>query len=340
MKWLVFLCVGVFLGIGLPFVMAGETPTHVPDRSTQNALDELDVISVPAHAPDRETRTRLSGWLDLLRFFVPGLVVGASIGISASIAGTFVLLRREALVALAIPQAVAVGAAAAMRLGCPTLPPSLAAVLAALIYFNAGLRGAAAARAGKAMVVPAFYVSALSLSFLIIAHGGQHLEELQNLFTGIDVAVTPLRAQTVAPLLLGAGLTCGLLWRRWLLIAQAPAAAELAGVNVTRWNTLFLSLASMILLLATDSQGVVMTLAMLFLPPAIVAPWVKRIPSSLYAAACVSLFCLAAAFVMSVEQSWPLSQSVGGVGFVLLICSQFVNYLHRLRRRGLTSRVT
>jgi ABC-type Mn2+/Zn2+ transport system permease subunit len=110
-------------------------------------------------------------------------------------------------------------------------------------------------------------------------------------------------------------------WRRWILIAQAPATAELAGVNPARWDALFLILLTIVLLLGTDSQGVVMVLVMLFLPAATVLPWARRIPAALGSAAIVALVMVAFAFVLSNALSWPFSQSAGGVGFALLLLS-------------------
>ena len=77
-------------------------------------------------------------WLDLIQLFAPSLITAAALGIGASIIGFFVILRGESLMALALPQVVAVGAALALRWeleGWKTLPPPLAVALAALAYF-------------------------------------------------------------------------------------------------------------------------------------------------------------------------------------------------------------
>jgi ABC-type Mn2+/Zn2+ transport system permease subunit len=124
--------------------------------------------------------------------------------------------------------------------------------------------------------------------------------------------------------LLTSGLICAVLWRRWLLLAQAPAAAELAGLRPAWWDALFLVLLTVVLLVGTDSQGVVMALAMLFLPASIALPWARRLPVAMIAAVLLALVCLIAGFVLSNEMSWPLSQSVGGFGFVLLCLSSVV----------------
>jgi zinc/manganese transport system permease protein len=269
----------------------------------------------------------LHDWLDLIRLFSAALTTAAALGIAASIVGLFVLLRGEALMALALPQVVAVGAALALRWelqGWKTLPPPLAVAVAALAYFVLAKR-----RGMGAWVLPCFYVAGLCLSFLLIANKGQEVSKLQTLFTGIDVAVTTERAVIASPILLSAGVLCAMLWRRWLLIAQAPAAAELAGLTPQHWDALFMTLLTITTLLGTDSLGVVMVLTMLFLPPAAVLPWARRIPVALAASALLSLIFLAAGFYLSNEMDWPLSQSVGGVAFLIVLLSHLLAQVFR-----------
>jgi ABC-type Mn2+/Zn2+ transport system permease subunit len=258
-------------------------------------------------------------WLDLIRLFAPALKTAAALGIAGGVVGFFVLLRGEAIMALALPQVVAIGAASALRYeleGWKSFPPPLAVAIAALVYFVLAKR-----RGIGAWVLPTFYVAGMCFSFLLIANKGQEVSHLQTLFTGIDVAVTEERAMIVPPILVAVAIVCCLLWRRWLLIAQAPAAAELAGLNPRRWDALFLLLLTATTLLGTDSLGIVMVLSMLFLPGATVLPWVRRIPIALLASAIVSLIYIGIGFILSNEMNWPFSQSVGGVGFTVLVVS-------------------
>jgi ABC-type Mn2+/Zn2+ transport system permease subunit len=258
--------------------------------------------------------TPISLYVEVARVSWPSLLTGAAVGISGSLLGVLVLLRREALMALAMPQVVAVGAAAGLRLGWPSLPPALGAVVVAVLLLVWSKRHGAGH-----WVLPSLYIGGLSLSFLIIAHAGAHVAELQSMFTGIDVAVYPSDALLATPILLAAGITCALLWRRWLLLSQSPSSAEAAGINPRRWDALFLVLLATVLLIGTDALGTVMVIAMLFLPGAAVLPWARRVPQALFAAAVLSLVLLVCGFVLSVEFELPLSQSVGGAGFGALI---------------------
>ncbi|HEX8912722.1 MAG TPA: hypothetical protein VF796_10220, partial [Humisphaera sp.] len=168
-----------------------------PADPTLDALREIDAAPVPAAPPavvgaGGAGDDGLSGRWAL---FAPTLIVAGAIGVAGAVLGTFVLLRREALVALAVPQVVAAGAAVGLRLGWPTFPPAMAAAAAGLGYLVLDRRRAdGSASAASRMAVPALYVAGLCFSFLVIAGSGAHVAELQHLFTGVDVAVAPAQA--------------------------------------------------------------------------------------------------------------------------------------------------
>src|SRR5436309_3157318 len=112
--------------------------------------------------------------------------------------------------------------------------------------------------------------------------GGMSWSEWQSLIHLFAPVLITSAALGVAAAVVA--VVCAMLWRRWLLMAQAPAAAELAGLRPARWDTLFLVLLTTTVLLGTDSLGVVMVLAMLFLPSGAVLPWARRISAALIAA--------------------------------------------------------
>jgi zinc/manganese transport system permease protein len=331
LRWIssiILVCALLLIGVCTRASAAPVTaPSDQPDASTQDLLNAINsgkppppaaapVESAPEHA--EETPPQIQ-WGRLIVNFDYMLMTAAALGIAGSILGLFVLLRREALVALAIPQVVAVGAAIGMRLEWPTLPPALGLAVIALVYFALSRRWAA-----SNWVIPSAYIAGLCLSFLIIANHGQDVEDLQHLFVGVDVAVSFEKAAVSVPILLVVAAACAMLWRRWLLLAQAPAAAELAGLNPARWDTLFLALLTTVILLGTYSLTVVMVLAMLFLPAASVLPWARRLPAAMLAAALLSVLFVGIGFYLSNTMNWPLSQSIGGTGFAALAVSHLL----------------
>jgi ABC-type Mn2+/Zn2+ transport system permease subunit len=263
------------------------------------------------------------GWeayRDALEVTGPSVIGACGLAVGASLVGVFVVLRREGLLALALPQVVAVGAAVGVRFGWNFLPPAIATALLALLA-AAWSRGQRTTH----LILPALYVGGLSLSVLVIANTQEHLHDIQHLLAGADVFVTREQAAVVTPVLVACGFTAAMLWRRWLLLGQSATAARVAGLRPARWDALFLVLLAAVVVVGTSSSGILMVLACLFLPAATVLPWAKRIPFALMSAAAMSLAFVAGGFVLSVEMDWPLSQSVGGVGFAALIASHVLS---------------
>src|SRR5205809_150065 len=97
--------------------------------------------------------TDIKDYIAIARLLWPSIVAAAAVGVGGSLVGTFVLLRREGLTALALPQVVAAGAAVGLKMGWPTLPPALCAVAMAVIFL------ALSRRAGSShWLLPSIYV--------------------------------------------------------------------------------------------------------------------------------------------------------------------------------------
>jgi zinc/manganese transport system permease protein len=249
-------------------------------------------------------------------FLWPATLTGLALAVAGAVVGTFVLLRREALVALALPQVVSLGVAVGLRMAWPPIAPAVGAVALMLVLLAWARR-----RGTSHLALPWTYVAGLCLGFLVIANSGQFLIEMQNRFTGMDVAVGESQAVRATCVLLAVAGVCAILWRRWLVLAQSPTAAQLAGLRPAAWEALFLSLLAAIVLVGAEALGNVIVLAMLFVPAGTVLPWAKRIPPALMGATLVAVITFALGYCASIEMSWPLSQSVGGVGAVLFLMS-------------------
>jgi ABC-type Mn2+/Zn2+ transport system permease subunit len=274
------------------------------------------LLATSAADPAWSLRDLFANW----DYYWPKLLVPAALAVGCGVIGVFVLLRREGLVALVLPEAVVTGASVAMLMHWPNrLPAAVGVTCVALLLLALVRRGA------RDALLPALYAGGMCVPFLIIAdHGGEHLNELQQLFigNGKDVALGPEDARLVIPVALIAAAVCAALWRRWLLLAQSPTTARLARVHPLAWDLFFLALVATVVLVGVDSTGMVMVLALLFLPAATALPWARRVPVAMGLAVAIALVDVGIGFYLSNRLGWPYSQSVGGVGFGLMVVSQ------------------
>lgn len=273
------------------------------------------------------------------------IVTSLAMALAGGSAGVVLLLRREALAALTLPQVVVLGSAVGLRYlvfdedhqpspamkwivdhtGWPTLPGAVIAVTAALLLTALARlrRGDGAESRASVVVLPSLFIGAICAAVLIVAGSAQHLIEVQNRFTGESLAVDQHLAEISTVLLLGCGLTVAALWRRWLLMAQAPGVARIAGLRPALWDGGFLSLLATIILVGANALGPILVLALLFLPAAAALPWCRRVPTAMLAASVLGVIVYAAGFMICNHPDfyWPLSHTVGGVGAGVFLVS-------------------
>ena len=60
-------------------------------------------------------------------------------------------------------------------------------------------------------------------------------------------------------------------------------------------------------------------------------PWARRLPAAMAGSAACSLVFLAGGLAASYAMDWPLSQSVGGVGFAVVLASHGLSALRRAK---------
>ncbi len=271
--------------------------------------------------------------LELARFLWPSLATAVAVTVAAAPTGAVVILRRDSLLALALPQVVALGLAFGLHFQwTPWLPAIGVVALTLSVVSWARQRHRADA------LLPALYIVGVAGSILLIAHSGEHLATLQNLFIGLDVTATPSEAAVAVPILLALTLPVVLFWRRWLLLAQAPSTAQIAGLRPARWHLLFLAILSAIVLLATGMLGTVLIIAALFLPPLAALPWSRRLPSLMLLSTTAGMTSLALGFELSTRMDWPFSHSVAAAGALLALlshtCRGGLNAYHLLCKRS------
>ena len=256
------------------------------------------------------------------------LWMAVAVGMAGGVAGVFVVLRRESLLALVLPQTSAVGAAVALRYGLPVIPVAMSATALAM-----GVVAVARWKRFEERVLPALYVGCMGLALLIISGTAEHAHDIHNVLHGGDVYVTDAQLQWAIPtLLLVAGLIV-VFWRRWVLIAQLPEAAQLAGAHPLKWHATFLVMLASLVIVGTSTCGMIMVLSALFLPAATVLPWAKRLPGAMTSATLMSVVFVIGGYVLAVVQDWPFSHTVATLGLACATASQLIRGALVLWRR-------
>lgn len=191
--------------------------------------------------------------------------VGLLAGSALAVIGIFTATRSVSFAGLAASQLAALGTVVGLVLGF-----HLGATALALAFVLAGMLALAelgrSRRTSPDSWVAVFYILGSGMAVLILSKSPRGEAETMGLFFGNILGlgvfeVWEARALAVATLAAMA------LWvRRWIWLAVDPAAAELSGLKVARWNLLFQTLFAAAITLAIHLFGVLLSFAYLVLP--------------------------------------------------------------------------
>jgi ABC-type Mn2+/Zn2+ transport system permease subunit len=96
-------------------------------------MNQIDAVTPAPPSRSGTTKPRdTSTSPSLLSLFAPMLIAGAALGIAGGVGATLILLRRESLVALAMPQSSPSGRLSAFATINPRSPALLAAAVAVI----------------------------------------------------------------------------------------------------------------------------------------------------------------------------------------------------------------
>ena len=212
----------------------------------------------------------------------------AALGMAGGTVGTFLLLRRRALVSDALSHATLPGIAAAFLLGVwlglpgRSLPLLLAGAavsgvlgvltIQALVRFT---------RLTEDSAIGAVLATAFGLGVVLLSHiqslqvGGQ--AGLAHFILGQTAAMAQNEAIAMGVLALAAAGTVALLFKELRLVAFDSGFAHGQGWPVQRLDIALMALATLVTVIGLQTVGLILVVALLIVPPAAARFWTERL---------------------------------------------------------------
>lgn len=227
------------------------------------------------------------------------VVLGAAcLGVAGGTVGTFLLLRRRALVSDALAHATLPGLAAgfliALAMGLPgrTLPILLAgavasAILGALAIQALGRWSRLPEDAATAVVLSVFFgLGTVMVSWIqTLAVGGQ--AGLKTFILGQTAAMQQGEATAIAALALAAAGACTLLFKEFRVVCFDPGFARAQGWPVGAIDLVLMALVTFVTVIGLQTVGLVLIVAFLIIPAAAARFWTDRLPTMVLTAAAI-----------------------------------------------------
>ncbi|MGY0777090.1 metal ABC transporter permease [Azospirillum argentinense] len=222
----------------------------------------------------------------------------AALGLAGGTVGTFLLLRRRALVSDALSHATLPGIAIAFlvgaALGLPerSLPLLLAGAVASGVV---GLLTVQALSRFTRLTEDSAIGAVLSVFFglgVVLLSVIQNLElggqaGLKTFILGQTAAMAQGEAIAIGLLAAGAALAVALLFKELRVLAFDPGFAAVQGWPVGALDLALMGLATLVTVIGLQTVGLILVVALLIIPPAAARFWTDRLPALTIAAAVI-----------------------------------------------------
>ena len=202
-------------------------------------------------------------------FMVHALEAGTIVAVMASVAGWFMVLRRETFAGHTLSVMSFPGASAAALAGLPLSLGYFSFCFVAALVIGASSRTAGRRNlAQESAVTGTVQVSALALGFLFLSLYGGILENLEALLFGSFLGITTGQVETLAAITVGVLVFFAITGRPLLFSSVDELAAGARGVPVRLLHLAFLAVLGLAVAATAQITGVLLVFALLVAPAA------------------------------------------------------------------------
>lgn len=272
-------------------------------------------------------------------FLQYAVMTGVMASIACGIIGSYVTIRRMTYIAGAIAHCTLGGMGIAGYLskeqGLVFFTPLIGAVCAALIaaLIIAWMLNNSTVRLDT--VLSAVWAIGMAIGIIFISKTSGYNEDLMSYLFGdiLMVSSSDLVLITILDLFL---LICVFLfYNRLVAISFDEEFARISGIHVGLYNTLFLCLVALTVVLLVQVVGIILVVALLALPAATAGQLTSRLPAMMFTATLLCLISTSGGLVISYTPNFPASATIIIIAGLLYLCSLFIV---RIRRHIVLSR--
>lgn len=280
----------------------------------------------------------MSAWIDWLLaplghgFMLHAFAAIILVGVICGVTGTFVTLKGLAFMGDALAHAIFPGVVIAFVLGANFLVGALiAAVLVSLGIGAVGQSG----RLSNDTAIGVFFAGAFALGVAIISAQRTYTRDVAGFLFGSILGVSRNDLYLTGGVGVGVLLTILLFRRELIAVAFDRTFAQAAGLDLWRWDQLFLVLLSLSIVVSLQTVGNILVLAMLVTPAATARLLTDRLATTVLLAALIG----AGSGVTGLYVSYHLGLA-SGASVVLVATAVFgLTYLFAPRTGVVTSAV-
>ena len=263
--------------------------------------------------------------LQQFSFLQYALMTGIMASIACGIIGSYVTVRRTTYIAGAIAHCTLGGMGIAgylsKELGLTFFTPLIGAVLAALMaaLVIAWILNKSIARLDT--VLSAIWAIGMAIGIIFISKTSGYNEDLMSYLFGDILMVSYNDLLLISALDIFLLASVFLFYNRLVAISFDEEFARISGVRVDLYNTLFLCLVALTVVLLVQVVGIILVVALLALPAATASQLTTRLPSMMFAATLICLVSTTGGLVASYSPNLPAGATIIIIAGLLYLCS-------------------
>jgi ABC-type Mn2+/Zn2+ transport system permease subunit len=232
-----------------------------------------------------------------LEFMRRGLAAALIVSVVAAVVGSYVILKGMAFISDALPHASFGGIAIAFALGLSLyLGGAVAALVTALLIGFVSRRGLIKSDTAIGIL----FVGAFALGLAVIQKQDNYSGDLLALVQGNVLAVTWNDVYLTAAIGAGVLLFIAVFYKELLFTSYDPAMAAAAGLPVAAFEYALLALVALTTVIAIQTIGVILVVALLITPAATAQLLVRSLPAIMALGALIG----AASSVIGLYVAW------------------------------------
>lgn len=271
--------------------------------------------------------------LQQFHFLQYAMLTGIMASIACGIVGSYVTVRRMTYIAGAIAHCTLGGMGVAgyfnkeqgLTFLTPLMGATLAALLAALII--AYMVNRSSMRLDT--VLSAVWAIGMAVGIIFISKTGGYNEDLMSYLFGDILMVSDRDLFLITVLDLILIVTVFFLYNQLLVISFDEDFARISRIRVDLYNTVFLCLIALTVVLLVQVVGIILVVALLSLPAAAAGKLTIRLPAMILLAVLLSLISTTGGLIISYAPNLPAGATIVIVAALLYLACSFMEKVRR-----------
>ncbi len=264
--------------------------------------------------------------LQEFQFLQYAILAGVMASIACGIIGSYVTVRRITYIAGAIAHCTLGGMGLATYLqkehSFTFLTPLMGAVFAALLAALVIAYSQERSRARQDTILSAVWSIGMAIGIIFISKTGGYNEDLMSYLFGDILMVSSYDLILISILDVILISAVFLLYNRLLAISFDEEFARISGIPVGLYNTIFLCLVALTVVLLVQVVGILLVVALLTLPAAAAGRITTRLPAMMFVSIILCLLSTIGGLALSYKPNLPAGAIIILVaGFIYLINS-------------------